>query len=163
MPSKIFIRFAVPSDAARLLSDGVITGKPPVRETWERRIEMWLAEQQAGHRVMLVAEDASGLLGSVQLVFAFPEGYNDPEAANGHDIAMMEGLRLRAKAPSEVGNELVHEVQLLARKRDVKTLTFCLPMTENRALLQAKQWGFEEFRIMAEKDKMLCFFRKAVD
>jgi len=161
--SKIFIRFAVPSDAPRLISDGVIAGRPPARETWPQRVELWLAEQQAGRRIVLVAEDAGGLLGSVQLVFAFPKGYNDPEAANGADIAMMEGLRLRAKAPAEVGNELVHEVQTLARKRSVKTLTFCLPMTENRALLQAKQWGFEEFRIMAEKDKMLCFFRKAIE
>jgi len=99
----------------------------------------------------------------VQIVFSFPPGYNDPEAANGRDIAMMEGLRVKPGAPAEVGNELVHEVQGIARKKNVKTLTFCLPMNQNKALAQAKRWGFEEFRIMAEKTKMLCFFRKNVD
>lgn len=112
---------------------------------------------------MLLAEDGSGILGFVQIVFAFPQGYNDPEAANGRDIAMMESLRIKPGAPAEVGNELVQEVQLVARKKNVKTLTFCLPMSQNKALAQAKRWGFEEFRIMAEKTKMLCFFRKNVD
>jgi len=30
-------------------------------------------------------------------------------------------------------------------------------------LNQAKSWGFEEFRIMPEPDKMLAFFRKSLD
>jgi hypothetical protein len=29
----------------------------------------------------------------VQVVFRLPIGYEDPEAANGYDVAMMEGLR----------------------------------------------------------------------
>ena len=99
----------------------------------------------------------------VQLVFAFPPGYNDPEAANGMDVAMMEGLRTRPGAPPEIGNQLVAEVQKVAAKRNVRTLTFCLPMNANRALRQAKGWGFEEFRIMPEPDKMLAFFRKSID
>ncbi len=160
---KIYIRFAAQADIQRLLSDGVITGPQPKRETWPQRIMKWLSEQQAGRRVMLIAEDATGLLGMVQLVFAFPPGYNDPEAANGMDVAMMEGLRTRSDAPPEVGTQLVTEVQRMAGKRNVKTLTFCLPMNSNRALNQAKSWGFEEFRIMPEPDKMLAFFRKSVD
>ncbi len=162
-PRKIFIRFAAATDIARLTNDGVITGPNPPRETWNQRIIKWLAEQRAGRRLVLVAEDPSGLLGMVQLVLKFPQGYEDPEAANGYDIAMMEGLRTRLGAPHEVGNELVAEVQKLAQKQNVKTLTFCLPMNQPRALRQAKMWGFEEFRIMAEPTKMLAFFRKSIE
>jgi hypothetical protein len=36
-------------------------------------------------------------------------------------------------------------------------------MNANRALNQAKSWGFEEFRIMPEPTKMLAFFRKSID
>jgi hypothetical protein len=160
---KIFIRFAQQHDVQRLVTDGIVSGPQPKRETWAQRITKWLAEQQAGRRAILVAEDAGGLLGMVQLVFAFPPGYNDPEAANGMDVAMMEGLRTRPGAPPEVGNQLVAEVQRIAGKRNVRTLTFLLPMNANRALVQAKSWGFEEFRIMPEPDKMLAFFRKSVD
>lgn len=160
---KVYIRFAQQSDVARLIAEGIIAGPPPKRETWHQRVARWLAEQQAGRRVILLAEDQTGLLGMVQLVFAFPPGYNDPEAANGMDVAMMEGLRTRSDAPAEVGTQLVGEVQKLAGKRNVRTLTFLIPMNANRALRQAKEWGFEEFRIMPEPTKMLAFFRKSID
>ncbi|MGZ3504202.1 MAG: hypothetical protein ACXWNK_05645 [Vulcanimicrobiaceae bacterium] len=160
---KIFIRFAQSSDITRLVTDGVVTGPTPPRETWHQRIVKWLSEQQAGRRAIFIAEDETGLLGTVQLVFAFPPGYNDPEAANGMDVAMMEGLRTRTGAPPEVGTQLVEEVQKLAQKRNVRTLTFLLPMNQSRALIAAKQWGFEEFRIMPEPNKMLAFFRKSID
>lgn len=160
---KIFIRYAQSSDITRLLDENVISGPPPKRETWPARITRWLSEQRVGRRVILIAEDESGLLGTVQLVFSFPPGYNDPEAANGMDVAMMEGLRTRGDAPPEVGSQLVSEVQRIAQKRNVRTLTFALPMNANRALRQAKSWGFEEFRIMPEPNKMLAFFRKSID
>jgi hypothetical protein len=160
---KIFIRFAQQSDIQRLFSEGVISGPQPKRETWPQRVMKWLAEQQAGRRAILIAEDATGILGMVQLVFAFPPGYNDPEAANGMDVAMMEGLRTRPGAPPEVRTQLVNEVQRVAGKRNVRTLTFLLSMSDNRGLMQAKSWGFEEFRIMPEPDKMLAFFRKSID
>lgn len=160
---KIFIRFAGQSDVQRFVAEGLITGPAPKRESWAQRAMKWLAEQQAGRRVVLVAEDATGLLGMVQLVFAFPPGYNDPEAANGMDVAMMEFLRVRAGAPPEVGSQLVTEVQRIAEKRNVQTLTFLLPMNDNRAIRQAKSWGFEEFRIMPEPTKMLAFFRKSIN
>ena len=160
---KIYIRYGQPADAARLISEGLVGGAAPPNETWEKRVATWFSEQTSGRRLILIAEDGSGILGFVQIVFSFPQGYNDPEAANGRDIAMMEGLRLKPGTPAEVGNELVQEVQVIARKKNVKTLTFCLPMNQNKALAQAKSWGFEEFRIMAEKTKMLCFFRKNVD
>ena len=163
VPSKIYLRFAQQSDAQRLFTDKVISGPPPRRETWPQRVTKWLSEQQAGRRAILIAEDQSGLLGMVQLVFSFPPGYQDAEAANGMDVGMMEGLRLRPGSPPEVGNRLVEEVQRIAGKRNVKTLTFLLPMNDNRALRQAKMWGFEEFRIMPEPDKMLAFFRKSID
>jgi hypothetical protein len=160
---KIFIRFAGQNDVKRLLSEGVISGPPPKNETWEQRVTGWLAEQQAGRRVMLLAEDASGLLGMVQLVFAFPPGYNDPEAANGMDVAMMDRVRVRPGAPAEVSTQLVAEVQKVAVKRNVQTLTFLLSMHDNRGLAQAKSWGFQEFRIMPEPTKMLAFFRKSLN
>ncbi len=160
---KIFIRFAQASDVERLVNDEVVSGPPPTRETWGQRVVKWLSEQRAGRRFILIAEDETGLLGMVQLVFRLPLGYDDPEAANGMDIAMMEGLRLRASAPPEIGNELVGEVQKLAMKRNVKTLTFCLPMNNHRGIYQARSWGFEEFRIMAEPTKMLAFFRKSIE
>lgn len=160
---KIFIRFAQASDIERLTKEGVITGAPPPNESWNQRIVKWLTEQKAGRRVILIAEDDSGLLATVQLVFKFPLGYSDPEAANGIDVAMMEGLRMRADARNEIGSELVGEVQALARKRNVRTLTFCLPMNQQKALHQAKLWGFEEFRIMAEPNRTVAFFRKSID
>ena len=158
---KIFIRFAAAGDVERLIHDRVVRSE--AKPQMQKRISKWLAEQQAGRRVVLVAEDDTGLLGVVQLVFSFPPGYNDPEAANGMDVAMMETLRLREAAPAEVGTRLVEEVQRIASKRNVKTLTFLLPMNANRALVQAKSWGFEEFRIMPEPGKMLAFFRKSID
>lgn len=160
---KIFLRFAQATDVTRLVDDAVITGPPPKTETWNQRIVKWLTEQRAGRRVILIAEDQSGLLGMVQLVFKLPIGYDDPEAANGYDVAMMEGLRVRQGSPAEVGSELVGEVQRIAGKKNIKTLTFLLPMNNTRAINQAKSWGFEEFRIMPEPTKMLAFFRKSVD
>ena len=163
MASKIFLRFAQASDVERLVKDGVVHGAPPPKETWNQRIVKWLSEQRAGRRYILIAEDSTGLLGMVQLVLKLPLGYDDPEAANGIDIAMMEGLRLREGATPDVGSELVGEVQKIAMKRNVKTLTFCLPMNNSRAIFQARSWGFEEFRIMAEPHKMLAFFRKSIE
>ena len=161
---KVYIRFANAKDAQRLVAEGVVSGPPPKREPWTQRVAKWLIEQQAGRRVIFVAEDETGLLGMVQLVFSFPPGYADAEAANGMDVAMMEGLRTRADAPAEVGTQLVSEVQKAAQKRNVKTLTFLLPMNATKALLQAKSWGFEEFRIiLPEPDKMLAFFRISVE
>jgi hypothetical protein len=160
---KIFLRFAQAGDIERLQRDGVLTGAPSARESWTQRMTMCLAEQKAGRRAILVAEDQSGLLGMVQLVFKLPAGYDDPEAANGMDVAMMESLRVRPNIPAEVGAELVGEVQRLAMKRNVKTLTFLISMHNSRGINQAKNWGFEEFRIMPEADKMLAFFRKSVD
>lgn len=160
---KVFLRFAQASDVARLISDGVIVGPPPARESWNQRIVKWLSEQRVGRRVILIAEDASGLLGIVQLVFQLPIGYDDCEAANGVDIAMMEGLHLREGVRNEVGSELVNEVQRVAMKRNIKTLTFLLSMNNARAIAQARAWGFKEFRIMPEPTKMLAFFRKSIE
>ena len=160
---KIFIRFGQASDVERLTREGVLSGTPSSRETWTQRMTMCLGEQKAGRRLILIAEDETGLLGMVQLVFKLPTGYDDPEAANGMDVAMMESLRLRPGAPAEVGTELVGEVQRVAMKRNVKTLTFLLSMNNSKGIHQAKSWGFEEFRIMPEADKMLAFFRKSVE
>ena len=162
MPSKVFIRFAVPRDAERMISEGIVGGPLPPGQTWANRARLWLTEQQAGRRLVLVAEDGKGILGTIQLVFKLPDGYHDPEAANGADTAMMELLRMRRGASALIANKLVDEVQGLARKRGVKTLTFCISLDQSAAVAQVKAWGFEEFRIMPEKRGMLAFFRKAI-
>ena len=162
MPSKVFIRFAIPRDAERLVQEGILSGPPPPGQTWVDRARRWLAEQQAGRRLILIAEDGQGIIGTVQIVFKLPDGYSDPEAANGIDVAMMEMLRTRKGAPAQIAERLIDEIQQLARKRSVKTLTFCISMDQPRAIAQVKAWGFEEFRIMPESRGMLAFFRKAV-
>ena len=78
----------------------MISGPSPTKETWNQRVVKWLSEQRSGRRFILIAEDEGGLLGMVQLVFRLPLGYDDPEAANGMDIAMMEGLRTRDRRPA---------------------------------------------------------------
>jgi lysophospholipase L1-like esterase len=161
--SRVFIRYALPRDADRLVSDGVVSGPTSSGEPWTQRVQKWLAEQQAGRRLILVAEGANGLLGTVQLVFKFPAGYADPEAANGVDIAMIDSLRTRPDAPPGVATQLITDVQNIARKRAVHTLTFLVAMGDNRGIAQAKSWGFEEFRIMPEPGRMLAFFRKSID
>jgi hypothetical protein len=161
--SRVFIRYALARDAERLVADGVVNGPTPTGEPWPQRVQKWLTEQQAGRRLVLVAEDASGLLGTVQLVFRFPAGYADREAANGTDVAMVETLKTRAEAPPGVATQLITDVQNIARKRGIRTLTFLLHMGDNRGIAQAKSWGFEEFRIMPEPGRMLAFFRKSVE
>ena len=145
-----------------MIAEGVVSGPLPPGQTWATRARLWLQEQQAGRRVILVAEDEKGIAGTIQLVFKLPEGYNDPESANGTDVAMMEMLRMRKGASALIANRLVDEVQQLARKRGVKTLTFCISMEQTAAVAQVKAWGFEEFRIMPEKRGMLAFFRKGI-
>ncbi len=161
--SRVFIRYALPRDGERLVTDSVVTGPTPSGDGWSVRIGRWLAEQQAGRRLMLVAEDASGLLGMVQLIFRFPEGYNDPEAANGSTVAMIDTLRIREHAPQGIASQLITDVQNIAKKRAIHTLTFLVPMNDNRSITQVKSWGFEEFRIMPESGRMLAFFRKSID
>jgi len=145
-----------------MIAEGIVGGPLAPGQTWANRARLWLTEQQAGRRLILVAEDGKGILGTIQLVFKLPEGYNDPDAANGADIAMMELLRMRRGASALVAERLVEEVQNLARKRGVKTLTFCISLDQSAAVAQVKAWGFEEFRIMPEKRGMLGFFRKMI-
>jgi hypothetical protein len=161
--SRVFIRYALPRDAERLVAGGVLGAAPSTGEPWGPRVQKWLSEQQAGRRLILVAEDASGLLGTVQIVFSFPTGYADREAANGIDVAMVEALKTRSDAPHGVATQLITDVQNIARKRGIRTLTFLLPLHDNRGITQAKSWGFEEFRIMPDAGRMLAFFRKSVD
>jgi len=72
--SRVFIRYALPKDADRLIADGVVGGATPTGEPWQPRVQKWLSEQFAGRGLILVAEEASGLLGTGQLVFRFPIG-----------------------------------------------------------------------------------------
>ena len=162
MGQKIVIRFAVQSDAQRMIKEGIVGGPLPPGQTWIDRTRVWLSEQRVGNRVIFVAEDGKGLVGTAQLVFNLPEGYKDPEAANGSDVAMMELLGLRRGVGKAVVERLVEEVYTTARKRGVKTLTFCVSMDQTAALAQVKAWGFQEFRIMPEKRGMLAFLKKSI-
>ncbi|TAM58459.1 hypothetical protein EPN52_10945 [bacterium] len=159
---KIFLRYGRDDDIPRLIAGGVLSGSTSDSATWQERLALSLAEQRNGRRLILVAEDRSGLVGMVQLVFKFPPGYNDPEAANGFDVAMIETLRTAPRAPAAVSSELLQQAQVLAQKKSVTTLTFCLSLDDMRGITMAKQWGFKEFRIMPEPNRMLAFFRKHV-
>ena len=110
----------------------------------------------------MVADDGRKLLGVAQLVFKLPVGKNDPEAANGVDIAMVETLRAGPDAPPTLATEMINELEKYARKRRIRTITFLVPMDNNRVLAQVKGWGFEEFRIMPEGARLLAFFKKAI-
>jgi hypothetical protein len=160
--SRISIRFGKPYDAQRFEADGVVSGPLPAGESWGQRIAKWRIEQEAGRRAILVAHDASGLLGMVHIVFAFPPGYTDPEVANGRDIAMIESLRTRPNVPHQLLDQLMGDAQTVAKRQRVKTLTLCLPLDNDRAILQAKSWGFTEFRLMPEAQTLQAFFRKTL-
>jgi hypothetical protein len=148
-------------DVQRLVNDGVIGGTLPPGETWATRIGKWLDEMQAGRRLVMVAEYEGALVGLGQLVFSFATGYEDLEAANGTDIAMVETIRARP-APPNLANAIINELERYARKRRVRTLTFLVPMDNNKVLAQVKGWGFEEFRIMPKGAQLLAFFRKRI-
>jgi ribosomal protein S18 acetylase RimI-like enzyme len=75
---------------------------------------------------------------------------------------MVEAIRQRPGAPGNLANHIIGELERYARKQRVRTLTFLVPMDNNRALAQVKSWGFEEFRIMPEGARLLAFFRKRI-
>ena len=109
----------------------------------------------------MVAEYGGAIVGLGQLVFKFAAGYQDLEAANGSDIAMVETIRAKAE-PANLASFIIHELETYAKKRRIKTLTFCVPMDNNKILAQIKSWGFEEFRIMPKGAQLLAFFRKRI-
>lgn len=160
--AKIALRGAGARDAERLINDAVVGGPLPAGESWLGRIEGWLQEMQKGRRLVMVADDGRKLLGVAQLVFIFPPGKNDPEAANGLDIAMVETLRAGPDAPPNLATQMINELERYAQKRRIKTITFLVPMDNNRVLAQVKGWGFEEFRIMPEGARLLAFFKKSI-
>ncbi len=158
--SRIALRNATPRDADRLVADGIGGGPGSPGEPWAARFGMWIDEMHAGRRLVMVAEVDRKLVGLGQLIFAFSKGYEDPEAANGQDIAMVETIRTRPDAPPNLATQMLHEFENYAKRRRVRTLTFLVPMDNNRALNQVKGWGFEEFRIMPDGARLLAFFRK---
>jgi len=80
--------------AAIDVSDGLVAGSTPSGEPWAQRVSKWLAEQQVGRRIVLLAQGAPGLLGMLQLVLKFPTGYQYADAA--HALAL---LSARSKWP----------------------------------------------------------------
>ncbi len=160
--ARIALRGCTPRDVQRLVTDGVLTGALPAGESWPARVNGWLAEMNEGRRLVMVAEFGGSLVGFGQLVFRFADGYQDPEAANGSDIAMVDTIRTRPDAPPNLSTHIIGELERYARKHHVRTVTFLVPMDNNRALNQVKAWGFEEFRIMPEGARLLAFFRKRI-
>jgi hypothetical protein len=117
---------------------------------------------QEGRRLVMVAEYDGKMMGMGQLIFRFANGYQDAEAANGADIAMIDSIRMRPDAPGNLSTHIIVELEKYAKKHRIRILTFLVPMDNNRALNQVKSWGFEEFRIMPEGAKLLAFFRKRI-
>lgn len=146
----------------RLINDGVLAGVLPAGETWPGRAAQWLEEMQEGRRLVMVAEYGGKMMGMGQLIFKFANGYQDAEAANGSDIAMIDSIRMRPDAPGNLSTHIIVELEKYAKKHRIRILTFLVPMDNNRALNQVKSWGFEEFRIMPEGAKLLAFFRKRI-
>ena len=134
---RLALRACATRDVQRLISDGVLAGALPAGETWPNRANQWL-------------------------VFRFANGYQDAEAANGAEIAMIDSIRMRPDAPANLSTHIIVELEKYAKKHRIKVLTFLVPMDNNRALNQVKSWGFEEFRIMPEGGKLLAFFRKRI-
>jgi hypothetical protein len=160
--ARIALRACSARDVQRLVGDGVLAGVLPAGETWPSRVGQWLDEMQEGRRLVMVAEFDGKMVGMGQLIFRFAKGYEDPEAANGADIAMIDSIRMRPDAPANLSTHIIVELEKYAKKHRIKTLTFLVPMESNRALNQVKSWGFEEFRIMPEGAKLLAFFRKRI-
>jgi hypothetical protein len=160
--ARIALRACSPRDVQRLIKDGVLAGPVPAGDSWPARAAQWLDEMQAGRRLVMVAEFGGALVGMGQLVFRFANGYQDAEAANGSDVAMIDSIRMRPDAPANLSTHIVAELEKYAKKHRIRTLTFLVPMDNNRILNQVKSWGFEEFRIMPEGAKLLAFFRKRI-
>jgi hypothetical protein len=160
--ARIALRACTARDVPRLVSDGVLAGAVPAGESWPGRVAQWLEEMKEGRRLVMVAEFDGKLAGMAQLIFRFANGYQDPEAANGADIAMIDSIRMRPDAPANLSTHIIVELEKYAKKHRIRTVTFLVPMDNNRALSQVKSWGFEEFRIMPEGAKLLAFFRKRI-
>lgn len=162
--SRIVIRLAVPNDQRRFLASGLLGGTPPSGGTWEARLAGWFAEQTRAHRLILVADDGSNLLGCVHVLFKAPPTMNDPEVVNGKDVALMEHLRIRPKTlatlAEQVAEQLEHEAENVARKRGMTRLTYMIPSDATSLVNQARKWGFVEFRVMQDGGKPLVFLRK---
>jgi len=145
------------------VNDGVLAGALPPGESWPARAAQWLEEMREGRRLVMIAEFDGKMVGMGQLIFKFANGYQDAEAANGTDIAMIDSIRMRPDAPANLSTHIISELEKYAKKTQrIKTLTFLVPMDNNRVLNQVKSWGFEEFRIMPEGAKLLAFFRKRI-
>jgi hypothetical protein len=160
--ARIALRACATRDVQRLINDGVLAGPLPAGDSWPVRAGQWLDEMQAGRRLVMVAEFGGVLVGMGQLIFRFANGYLDAEAANGSDIAMIDSIRMRPEAPANLSTHIVAQLEKYAKKHRIRTVTFLVPMDNNRVLNQVKSWGFEEFRIMPEGAKLLAFFRKRI-
>jgi hypothetical protein len=159
----IALRACAPRDVPRLVKDGVLAGALPAGDSWAARAGQWLDEMSEGRRLVMIAEFDGKMVGMGQLIFRFANGYQDAEAANGAEIAMIDSLRMRPDAPPNLSTHIIAELEKYAKKtRRIKILTFLVPMDNNRVLNQVKSWGFEEFRIMPEGAKLLAFFRKRI-
>jgi hypothetical protein len=160
--ARIALRACTSRDVPRLIADGVLAGSLPGGEGWPGRAAQWLDEMKGGRRLVMVAEFDGKMAGMGQLIFRFANGYQDPEAANGTDVAMIDSIRMRPDAPANLSTHIIVELERYAKKNRIRTVTFLVPMDNNRALNQVKSWGFEEFRIMPEGAKLLAFFRKRI-
>jgi NitT/TauT family transport system substrate-binding protein len=103
--ARIALRACTSRDVPPLISDGVLAGALPAGESWPGRAAQWLDEMKEGRRLLMVAEFDGKMAGMGQLIFRFANGYQDAEAANGTDIAMIDSIRMRPDAPGNRGSK----------------------------------------------------------
>lgn len=102
----------------------------------ERALAFWrgvAADAARGERVLLVAEDASGIVGTVQLVLAQPD--NQPHRA---DLAKM--LVHRRARQRGIGEALMRAAEAAARKAGKTLLVLDTASAEAERLYQRTGW-----------------------
>ena len=65
-------------------------------------------------------------------------------------------------APATLATQMITSSRTMRGAAASRSITFLVPMDNNRVLNQVKGWGFEEFRIMPEGARLLAFFRKQI-
>lgn len=103
----------------------------------ERALSFWQGvarEVEAGTRAVIVAEDAAGICGTVQLIFGLPE--NQPHRADLAKLLVHRRARRRG-----VGESLVRAAEVLARKCD-KTLLVLDAVTDGDAARLYQRLGW---------------------
>lgn len=104
--------------------------------TQERALAFWrraASEAAAGNRALLVAEDAQGILGTVQVVLDLPE--NQPHRADVSKMLVHRRARRRG-----VGEALMRAAESAAREHGRTTLVLDTASDDARRLYERLGW-----------------------